>query len=157
MTITFPDGLDQGVKINYDSQVTSPINGKVDLNNTVESDDKTTTAGGSVDEEGLTKSLGAVDYNAKTVAWKLDINEGRQAMSDWVLNDTIPNGLTLDPSSFVLTDNDTKQTLVQGTDYQITETSTGFKIEFIGALKTSAKDYYTLTYKTSFDTNELPS
>ncbi|WP_144266981.1 hypothetical protein, partial [Oenococcus oeni] len=97
MTITFPDGLDQGVKINYDSQVTSPINGKVDLNNTVESDDKTTTAGGSVDEEGLTKSLGAVDYNAKTVAWKLDINEGRQAMSDWVLNDTIPNGLTLDP------------------------------------------------------------
>ncbi|SYV98940.1 putative cell surface protein [Oenococcus oeni] len=157
MTITFPDGLDQGVKIDYDSQVTSPINGSVDLNNSVESDNKTTTAGGSVSEEGLTKSLGAVDYNAKTAAWKLDINEGRQTMSDWVLNDTIPNGLTLDPSSFVLTDNDTKQTLVQGTDYQITETSTGFKIEFLGALKTSAKDYYTLTYKTSFDTNEVPS
>ncbi|MHA5109748.1 SpaA isopeptide-forming pilin-related protein [Oenococcus oeni] len=157
MTITFPDGLDQGVKINYDSQVTSPINGSVDLNNSVESDNKTTTAGGSVDEEGLTKSLGAVDYNAKTVAWKLDINEGRQTMSDWVLNDTIPNGLTIDPSSFVLTDNDNKQILVQGTDYQITETSTGFKIEFLGALKTSAKDYYTLTYKTSFDTNEVPS
>ncbi len=157
MTITFPDGLDQGVKINYDSQVTSPINGSVDLNNSVESDNKTTTAGGSVSEEGLTKSLGAVDYNAKTVAWKLDINEGRQTMSDWVLNDTIPNGLKLDPSSFVLTDNDTGKALIQGTDYQITETSTGFKIEFLGALKTSAKDYYTLTYKTSFDTNEVPS
>ncbi|SYW15677.1 SpaA isopeptide-forming pilin-related protein [Oenococcus oeni] len=157
MTITFPNGLDQGVKINYDSQVTSPINGSVDLNNSVESNDKTTTAGGSVDEEGLTKSLGAVDYNAKTVAWKLDINEGRQTMSDWVLNDTIPNGLTLDPDSFVLTDNDTGKALIQGTDYQITETSTGFKIEFLGALKTSAKDYYTLTYKTSFDTNEVPS
>ncbi|WP_143806647.1 SpaA isopeptide-forming pilin-related protein [Oenococcus oeni] len=157
MTITFPNGLDQGVKINYDSQVTSPINGSVDLNNSVESNDKTTTASGTVGEEGLTKSLGAVDYNAKTVAWKLDINEGRQTMSDWVLNDTIPNGLTLDPDSFVLTDNDTGKALIQGTDYQITETSTGFKIEFLGALKTSAKDYYTLTYKTSFDTNEVPS
>ncbi len=157
MTITFPNGLDQGVldqgvKINYDSQISS-----VDLNNSVESNDKTTTASGTVGEEGLTKSLGAVDYNAKTVAWKLDINEGRQTMSDWVLNDTIPNGLKLDPSSFVLTDNDTGKALIQGTDYQITETSTGFKIEFLGALKTSAKDYYTLTYKTSFDTNEVPS
>ncbi|MHA5143001.1 hypothetical protein [Oenococcus oeni] len=64
--------------------------------------------------------------------------------------------MTLDPDSFVLTDNDTGKALIQGTDYQITETSTGFKIEFLGALKTSAKDYYTLTYKTSFDTNEVP-
>ncbi|WP_162129549.1 hypothetical protein [Oenococcus oeni] len=35
-------------------------------------------------------------------------------MSDWVLNDTIPDALTLDPDSFVLTDNDTGKALIQG-------------------------------------------
>ncbi|MCP9358651.1 hypothetical protein KBX49_11970, partial [Liquorilactobacillus satsumensis] len=158
MTITFTNGLDKGVKIAYQSQVTDPIDKNQTISNSVSGGDKTADSGNqTVGQQGLTKSRGNVDYNAKTVQWNFDINMARQEMSNWSLTDPVPEGLTVDYDSFVLRNKDTNTTYKAGTDYLITKDGNGFKIEFLGNLKTSAKDWYTLSYKTSFETNKLPS
>ncbi|WP_261806063.1 SpaA isopeptide-forming pilin-related protein [Lapidilactobacillus luobeiensis] len=159
MTITFPNGLNMGVKISYQSQVTKSIDADGEkISNSVESNGKTSNPGEKqADQQGLTKSRGAVDYNAKTVTWNFDINKARQDMSDWTMTDPVPDGLTVDYSSFVLTDKDTKKVLKEGEDYTVNPDGNGFKVTFEGALKDHAKNWYTLSYKTTFETNSLPA
>lgn len=158
MTITFPQGLTKGVKVAYQSQLIDPNDTTTKISNSASSDGKTVDSGDQpVGQQGLTKTVGTVDYNAKTVAWHLDINMARQDMADWVLTDTVPDGLTLNSDSFVLQDKDTGKTLTNGEDYQITAQEGGFKLEFLGDLKAHAKDWYTLTYTTNFDINKLPA
>ena len=156
MTIEFTNGLEQAVKITYQTQVNTPINGSTTIKNSAESDGKKVEVGDiKVAEQGIVKSLGTVDYNAKTVPWNVKINYGQQEMTNWSAEDTIPNGLTLvDDESFVLKDVTTNKALVRGTDYQFTKTATGFKIELSGAYKTTS-DEFLLTYKTNFDTKKL--
>lgn len=158
MTITFPNGLIKGVKVAYQSKLIDPNDVTTTISNSASSDGKTVNAGDDdVKQQGLTKTVDTVDYNAKTVAWHLDINMARQDMADWVLTDTVPDGLTLNSDSFVLQDKDTNTTLTNGIDYQITAQEGGFKLEFLGDLKAHAKDWYTLTYTTNFDINKLPA
>ena len=156
MTIKFTSSLEQAVKITYQTQVNTPINGSTTIGNSAESNGKTVTVGDQkVDEQGIVKSLGAVDYNAKTVVWNVTINHGQQEMTNWSATDIIPNGLTLvDDTSFVLIDVTTNKDLVRGTDYQFTKTATGFEIELSGAYQTTS-DEFLLTYKTNFDTKKL--
>ncbi|WP_195641648.1 Cna B-type domain-containing protein [Enterococcus durans] len=156
MTIKFTSSLEQAVKITYQTQVNTPINGSTTIGNSAESNGKTVTVDGKkVVEQGIVKSLGAVDYNAKTVIWNVRINQGQQEMTNWSAEDTIPDGLTLvDDESFVLKDVTTNKALVRGTDYHFTKTDTGFKIELSGAYKTTS-DEFLLTYKTNFDTKKL--
>ncbi|MGQ4573820.1 collagen binding domain-containing protein [Leuconostoc pseudomesenteroides] len=146
MTITFTNGLDQGVKIAYQSQVTAPIDDNgMSITNTVTSDDKTANSGTHVvGQQGLTKTRGSVDYNAKTVTWNFDINMARQNMSNWSMSDTVPDGLTVVESSFVLKSKDKNITYTNGTDYKVVMTAEGFTVEFLGDLKNSAPDWYTL-------------
>ncbi|WP_244974958.1 SpaA isopeptide-forming pilin-related protein [Lacticaseibacillus chiayiensis] len=159
MTITFPNGLNKGVKISYQSQVTSAITDKGEkISNSVTSNGQTSNSGDHlVGQQGLTKYLGAVDYNAKTVSWNFDINMARQDMSNWSMTDPVPDGLTVDYGSFVLKDKDHNITLKEGTDYVINKQENGFTISFVNALKEHAASWYTLSYKTSFDTNDLPA
>ncbi|WP_423363381.1 Cna B-type domain-containing protein [Mycoplasma sp. P36-A1] len=156
MTIKFTSSLEQAVKITYQTQVNTPINGSTTIGNSAESNGKTVTVDGKkVVEQGIVKSLGAVDYNAKTVIWNVRINQGQQEMTNWSAEDTIPDGLTLvDDESFVLKDVTTNKALVRGTDYHFTKTDTGFEIELSGAYKTTS-DEFLLTYKTNFDTKKL--
>lgn len=57
MTIKFTNGLDQGVKIAYQSQVTAPIDNGMSITNTVTSDDKTANSGTHVvGQQGLLRS-----------------------------------------------------------------------------------------------------
>ncbi|MDT2879643.1 Cna B-type domain-containing protein, partial [Lactococcus lactis] len=158
MTIKFTNGLEQAVKITYQTQVNTPINGSTTINNSAESDGKKVAVGDrKVAEQGIVKSLGAVDYNAKTVAWNVKINYGQQEMTNWSAEDSIPNGLTLvDDTSFVLKDVTTNKALVSVTDYQFIKTATGFKIELSGAYNKTS-DEFLLTYKTNFDTKKLIS
>ena len=63
MTIKFTNGLEQAVKITYQTQVHTPINGSTTINNSAESDGKTVAVGDrKVAEQGIVKSLGAVYY-----------------------------------------------------------------------------------------------
>ncbi|MFT9266300.1 SpaA isopeptide-forming pilin-related protein [Oenococcus sp.] len=157
MTITFPNGLDSGIVINYDSQVNTPINGSTTIDNTVTSNDKTATSGEQkVGEEGLTKGHDHVDYNNRTLQWHLNINDGRQEMHDYSLTDTMsPAGLTIVPGSYVLHDNVTDKD-VAASNYTITPTSDGFTIAFNSALD-GTSDNYTLSYTTNFDALQLPA
>ncbi|QAS69346.1 hypothetical protein DLJ48_01810 [Oenococcus sicerae] len=160
MTVTFPNGLTKGVKISYQSQLTDPNDTNTVISNSASSNGQTSDPGNqTVGQQGLTKSLGDVDYNSKTLTWNFDINMARQDMSNWSMTDTAPNGLTVIPTSFVLKDKDTGVTYKEGTDYTVTIDSvgSGFTIEFSGSLKSHAKDWYTLSYQTTFDTNNLPS
>ncbi|MCX2455043.1 SpaA isopeptide-forming pilin-related protein [Lacticaseibacillus nasuensis] len=158
MTIVFPNGLNKGVKISYQSQVTSPITDDGEkISNSVTSNGQTSNSENhSVGQQGLTKSLGSVDYNAKTVTWNFDINMARQNMSNWSMTDPVPDGLTVDYKSFVLKDKDSKTTLIEGTDYTISKQGNGFTISFDNTLKEHATSWYTLSYKTAFETNSLP-
>ncbi|WP_338216659.1 SpaA isopeptide-forming pilin-related protein [Lacticaseibacillus salsurivasis] len=158
MTIAFPNGLNQGVKISYQSQVTDPIGDKGQkISNRVDSNGQTSNSENhSVGQQGLTKSLGSVDYNAKTVTWNFDINMARQNMSNWSMTDPVPDGLTVDYGSFVLKDKDHNKILSEGTDYVISKQGNGFTISFANALKDHATSWYTLSYKTAFETNNLP-
>ncbi|QFQ75867.1 SpaA isopeptide-forming pilin-related protein [Liquorilactobacillus mali] len=156
MTIKFVNGLKQGVKVAYQSQVTAAIDGSTTINNSVSSDGQTTDTGEkTVSQQGLTKSLGSVDYNAKTVTWNFDINMAHQDMKNWSMTDPVPDGLTVDYNSFILKDKDTSVTLTNGTDYIVTPNGNGFTIAFKGNLANSAKDEYTLSYKTGFETQRL--
>ena len=159
MTIVFPNGLNKGVKISYQSQVTDPIGDKGQkISNRVDSNGQTSNSeNNSVGQQGLTKSLGSVDYNAKTVTWNFDINMARQNMSNWSMTDPVPDGLTVDYDSFVLKDKDHNTTLTEGTDYVISKQGNGFTISFANALKKHATSWYTLSYKTDFETNSLPN
>ncbi|MCH4168458.1 MAG: Cna B-type domain-containing protein [Streptococcaceae bacterium] len=158
MTINFPTGLDKQIKITYQSQVTVPIvdGDKVVLKNTATSNSKEATAGsGEITEQGLVKSRGDVDYINRTVQWNLDINKGRQEMTNWSLEDTIPAGLTVDYNSFVFTNIVSNTVLEKDKDYKITVTETGFKVEFLGDLATTTSDRYTLSFKTAFEASTL--
>ncbi len=160
MTVTFPKGIDKQVKIAYQSQVTVPIgdDGKTILTNKVKSGDTETDANsGEVRSQGLYKSIAndGIDYTNRTVTWNLDINPARQIMKNWSLDEKVPNGLTVDKSSIGFINRDTNTALVLGTDYTISYNPTGFHVEFIGALKDKASDWYLLTLKTNFDTNKL--
>jgi Predicted outer membrane protein len=158
MTITFVNGLDRAVKITYSTKITGPIKESTDVNNSVSSNGETVNAGKQpipIKEQGIIKGLGAVDYNQKTVGWKVTINSGRQDMKNWSAEDTLPEGLTLNEKSVKLVDlDDNNNVLTNGTDYKV-DTTDGFKIEFLGKLKNSAPHQYELTYTTSFDTSKL--
>ncbi|MBS7576356.1 MULTISPECIES: Cna B-type domain-containing protein [unclassified Enterococcus] len=158
MTINFPKGIDQQVKIAYQSQVTVPIvdSDKVILNNTATSNSKEASVNsGQITEQGVVKSRGDIDYTNRTVQWNLDINKGRQEMSNWSLEDKIPAGLTVDYDSFVFTNNDSKAVLENGKDYKVTDTGSGFKVEFLGDLADTTSARYTLSFKTSFEASAL--
>ena len=159
MTVTFPNGLDKQIKVAYKSQITGPINdeGQSGFTNTVTSDEQSSTSdAGTVESQGLVKSVSDVDYRDRTVTWKLDINKGRQEMSNWSLNELIPTGLTVDKSSYNFTDVTTGQTLTAGTDYEVNDTADGFKITFLGAYQTATSDQFAFTFKTAFEVQQLP-
>jgi uncharacterized surface anchored protein len=160
MTITFPNGLTKAVRISYQSHVIDPIvdGSKTVISNTASSNGKDSDAkSGTITSQGLTKTVNGVDYNTKDVTWKFDINMARQLMKKWSLTDIVPDGLSVDYKSFVLTKHDDpKFTYKEGTDFEVVRSDNGFKVNFLNDLKVNASDWYVLTYKTSFDTSKLP-
>ncbi|MGX7048795.1 aggregation-promoting protein [Lactococcus piscium] len=158
MTVTFPNGLNQKVKVSYKSQVTTPLNdnGSTNLNNTATSNNKTVTVGsGSVAPQGLYKYVIDTDYANRTATWRLDVNPARQDMTNWSLDEVIPDGLTVDKTSIAFKFRDSNAPLKLGTDYTITDTDKGFKVAFLGDLKVKASNWYVLTFNTSFETQKI--
>lgn len=159
MTVTFGQGLSKGIKISYQSQVIGPIgdSGKTISNNVSSNGQNASSGDQHVGSQGLTKTLGNVNYNAKTLTWNFDINKARQDMTNWSMVDLVPVGLTVNYSTFVLKDIDTNTTLTNGQDYVVTPNGNGFTIVFIGTLAVHAKDRYSLSYSTNFEIYSLPS
>jgi len=142
MTIEFTNGLSKGVKVSYQSQVIDPIGDKgTTIGNSAESNDQTKTIEGKeVGSQGISKSLGDVDYDKKTVAWTININKAQMDMKNWSMIDHIPNGLTLNLTTVKITDTTTKEALVSGKDYNVAlDKDNNLTVEFIGDLKIALK------------------
>nr|CZS71237.1 aggregation promoting factor [Lactococcus lactis] len=158
MKVTFPNGLNQQIKVAYKSQVTVPLNddGSTKINNTVTGSNQEAHAGqDGVASQGLVKSLTEVDYTNRVVTWSLAINNGRQIMSNWSLYENIPTGLTVDKTSFKFTDKVTNEDLKLGIDYAVTDTDKGFTITFLGDLEIKRSNNFVFTFKTAFETQAL--
>ncbi|WP_369674817.1 Spy0128 family protein [Enterococcus faecium] len=120
---------------------------------------------------GVVKTAGTKDYEAKTVAWKIEANTNQQKVSDLIIEDRYQlisgansSALALLADTLVVTASGVTEPLELNTDYTlelITETKTladgstkeletGFRIKLQGAYQTTSATI-TVNFKTSFD------
>lgn len=97
-------------------------------------------------------SDGSINYDEKTMGWKITVNPIKEPISGLVIEDTFPNGgLTMLPDTIVVKKGNV--ILVKDTDYTLEynvdgDWTKGFKLNFLEDIKDSI---YTITYKTQFD------
>ncbi|QQU20002.1 LPXTG cell wall anchor domain-containing protein [Enterococcus casseliflavus] len=120
---------------------------------------------------GVVKTAGTKDYEAKTVAWKIEANTNQQKVSDLIIEDRYQlisgansSALALLADTLIVTASGVTEPLELNTDYTlelITETKTladgstkelesGFRIKLQGAYQTTSATI-TVNFKTSFD------
>lgn len=104
-----------------------------------------------------------LNYETKTMSWKLDIKPIKEEITKLEIIDTFPN-----KGQFFLKDSlrfvDSNGTLlIEGTDYTITDLNNqntdyqkGFKLILNNGVTLKDKDYY-IYYKTSFDKDKYPT
>ena len=123
---------------------------------------------------GVVKTAGTKDYEAKTVAWKIEANTNQQKVSDLIIEDRYQlisgansSTLALLADTLVVTASGVTEPLALNTDYTlelITETKTladgstkeletGFRIKLQGAYQTISATI-TVNFKTSFDVSQ---
>ncbi|EAC2685199.1 pilin isopeptide linkage domain-containing protein, partial [Listeria monocytogenes] len=117
---------------------------------------------------------GTKDYEAKTVAWKIEANTNQQKVSDLIIEDRYQlisgansSALALLADTLIVTASGVTEPLALNTDYTlelITETKTlaygstkelesGFRIKLQGAYQTTSATI-TVNFKTSFDVSQ---
>ena len=114
-------------------------------------------------EKSITKEVTlnktGTDFSGNTAKWTVSINRAdvtaKNEMTNGEYNDILPSGMRLDQTSLKIRDNQNNRDLVLGTDYTLTVTAEGFKINFKdnGAQKVPS---YTITYDTVLTDNNLP-
>ncbi|EAC2648409.1 pilin isopeptide linkage domain-containing protein, partial [Listeria monocytogenes] len=123
---------------------------------------------------GVVKTAGTKDYEAKTVAWKIEANTNQQKVSDLIIEDRYQlisgansSALALLADTLIVTASGVTEPLALNTDYTlelITETKTlaygstkelesGFRIKLQGAYQTTSATI-TVNFKTSFDVSQ---
>ncbi len=119
---------------------------------------ETTTATNTPPSNTFSKSYRGIDYNEKTIRWRLSVNPTREPLSTLKITDTYPNaGLTLVEESIVVTLGGT--TLLKDEDYTVMFTlgssdyKDGFIIEFTSKYNSSnpINNTVIIDFKTSFD------
>ena len=107
----------------------------------------------------MTLNKAGTDFSGNTAKWTVSINRAdvtaKNEMTNGEYNDILPSGMRLDQTSLKIKDNQNDRDLVLGTDYTLTVTAEGFKINFKdnGAQKVPS---YTITYDTVLTGNNLP-
>ncbi|WP_058308511.1 Cna B-type domain-containing protein [Gracilibacillus massiliensis] len=105
-----------------------------------------------------TKSFAGIDYAAKTIDWRLNVNPVREAIDSLVVEDTFPNkGMILLPDTVKVTQSG--EPLTEGTDYTLAprteDGETGYHKGFIIELQSVAlpldDGQLRVTYQTSYD------
>ncbi|MDF2925277.1 MAG: hypothetical protein K0R57_4191 [Paenibacillaceae bacterium] len=106
----------------------------------------------------LTKGQ-SVDYSNKTIDWTITFNDDKKPdgspykVQDTVITDTLPSGVMLDQASLKIVNG--AYQLQPVTDYTLTITPDGFKIELKNAYKTELIGACVITYTTSLDRDLL--
>src|SRR5699024_4386734 len=124
MKVTFPNGIDEAVNVDYKTKFTKIIDDDVKGEEAKLTNEVITDSGhkggssGDLVTDGLVKK-GNIDYANRKVNWTITINRFKYEMANWYLEDTLSKNLTLDADSIVMKDSDGK-TLTKDTDYKVT-------------------------------------
>ena len=156
LTMSFPDGLNHAMTIDYKTKFTKIIDGELTeadkklLNEVTTMDGYTRIGSGNVKTDGLIKNA-TVDYTNRKITWTIEVNRFNYEMVNWNLKDSMSEGLVFNVSSFKLTEKNAKNTLEKDKDYTLSYTNTGFEVAFIGELKKGTDKTYVITYTTDFE------
>jgi len=140
-------------KIKYQTKAVSRVtNGTTITNKVTSGSGSSKTVTQNINQVVITKSVGTVDYAAKTVAWSISVNQDKHLMSNVVVTDTFPNqGLRLQPGTIVVKEGSSP---MSPSDYVIDSTvpaDQGFTITFNKVLNGPV----TISYKTDFNMDWL--
>ncbi|MEF9953381.1 MAG: collagen binding domain-containing protein, partial [Clostridium sp.] len=148
--------IDSAYRIQYKTNIDDlDKNGGKGFTNTARLSNKgssTTNVNPYLDNVLLKAVEGDINYQTKTMGWRIYVNPLKGPMNSLVINDVFPSGgLTLIQNSVVVSK--FTQPLVEGKDYTLSlekpgDLSSGFKITF---LETVSDAIYTIDYKTKFD------
>ena len=135
---------DKAYLITYETEVTERVLENFTVQNTAGFGSETT---GKIDapvgQYYGSKSAGTIDYNKKTIDWKIEINHDEYPMEKISLKDTLGNGLTLLPDTIKIT--------VDGAEYKgdfELDDGNPFEIKFPENFKTDKK--IEVTYQTRY-------
>ena len=155
MTITFPNGLDKAVTINYLTKANIVIddnlsNEKINFKNTVETDTNIKDVKeGQINRNGVTKDV-RIDYRNRKMKWDITVNKYRYELRNWSLTDTMTDNLTFNRDSFKLREAGNQEPLKEGVDYKLTNTEHSFEVVFLGARAEKTDKTYEIYYETDF-------
>ncbi|MDQ0918681.1 collagen binding domain-containing protein [Paenibacillus sp. V4I5] len=108
----------------------------------------------SISKLAIVKTLGAVDYEAKTVVWNITINGDSQRMNSVVVTDTFPNkGLHLIPGSLVIKKGVTTLSTAEYTLDNSVASDVGLTVTFTNVIT----EPVTISYKTDFNLDWIQS
>src|SRR5699024_4456328 len=124
MKVTFPNGIDEAVNVDYKTKFNKIIDDDVKGDEAKLTNKVKTDSGFEGGSEGTTAAYSLVevaniDYANRKVDWTITINRFKYDMANWYLEDTLSKNLTLDADSIVMKDSDGK-TLTKDTDYKVT-------------------------------------
>ena len=154
MKISFPNGLDKPVNIEYFTKIPFVIddsNSNTQLKNGVKTDSGVEhSAGGGIQNNGMQKKSD-VDYENRKISWSIDVNIYQYEMANWELKDTMSEGLTFIKDSLEIQEANGPK-LVLGTDYELVSSDDrNFHVRFKEPRSVSTNKSYTISYQTDFD------
>ncbi|TXK77835.1 collagen binding domain-containing protein [Paenibacillus sp. N3.4] len=148
--LQFNNSISSAYKITYQTKaIDRVIDDAVISNKVTYGSTDNSTATRDITQVAIVKSVGAKDYQAKTVSWNIAINGDSQPMRGVVVTDTFPNkGLKLVSGSLVIKQGST--TLTSPADYTVDSavlSDQGFKVTFVNDLSGPVS----ISYKTAFN------
>ncbi|WP_067841425.1 SpaA isopeptide-forming pilin-related protein [Amphibacillus sediminis] len=146
----FNDTIDQAYKLTYLTTFADRLLEDGTVDNQVSFNGEESSAGQRVEQGAIRKSLGAIDYQNKTVDWQIVINRDQQVMNNVVLTDYFTNGgLTLNLDTLTITEGGTP---LSKDDYSVLLDPSGdqFTIEFHKTIENEIR----MSYQTDFDYTE---
>ncbi|WP_127460517.1 collagen binding domain-containing protein [Paenibacillus elgii] len=151
--LQFLQDISSAYKIKYQTKANNRVFDGTKITNKVTSGSgDSDTATRDINQVIITKSAGAVDYQAKTAAWSITLNRDSAPMTNVVVTDSFPNkGMRLIPGSLTVKEGNKP---MDATDYTVDASvpaDQGFKITFNRALYGQV----TITYSTEFNMDWL--
>ena len=94
-----------------------------------------------------------IDYDEKTMSWRLKIRPTKETIKKLVIKDSFPNGgLFFLKDTLKFTEDTTVQAWTEGVEYEVTPNGAGYQYGFILTINKELKDKeYYVYFKTSFD------
>ncbi|MDT2831297.1 Cna B-type domain-containing protein [Vagococcus carniphilus] len=161
MLITFPNGLDKAVTIDYQTKTNRVIDDSfedknLEISNVIESNTGNPAEGhGYIDKNNVVKD-GRIDYRNRKIKWEITVNKFKYELQNWSLKDTISEHQTFDKNSFKLREAGNPEPLKEGVDYQLSSKDQykTFDVIFLGERAKGTSKTYEISYETDFKRRE---